>query len=135
MTPGEIKFALQVEAILNKITQPEYRQLMVEAIMILCLFVEHDGNKCHWNEMVVVDKLVHHANEIFIKEQVSRTVSESLMRMDGERFSVGNVIEFDIPIQILLSVVWKEKWQTKLLLEREVSGKCLHYTSNFEKKN
>jgi len=70
MTAGEIKFALQVEAILNKITQPEYRQLMVEAIMILCLIVEHDGGKCHWNEMIVVDKLVHHANEIFIKEQV-----------------------------------------------------------------
>jgi len=71
MTAGEIKFALQVEAILNKITQPEYRQLMVEAIMILCLIVEHDGGKCRWNEMIVVDKLVHHANEIFIKEQVN----------------------------------------------------------------
>ena len=70
MTPGEIKFALQVEAILNKITQPEYRQLMVEAIMILCLVVEHDGGKCRWNQMIVVDKLVHYANEVFIKEQV-----------------------------------------------------------------
>jgi len=75
MTAGEIKFALQVEAILNKITQPEYRQLMVEAIMILCLIVEHDSGKCRWNEMIVVDKLVHHANEVFVKEQVSLSVT------------------------------------------------------------
>ena len=57
MTAGELKFALQVEA-----------------IMILCLIVEHDGGKCHWNEMIVVDKLVRHANEVFIKEQVGLLV-------------------------------------------------------------
>jgi len=79
MTAGEIKFALQVEAILNKITQPEYRQLMVEAIMILCLIVEHDGGKCHWNEMIVVDTLVRHANEVFIKEQVCILLSVHLL--------------------------------------------------------
>ena len=78
MTAGEIKFALQVEAILNKITQPEYRQLMVEAIMILCLIVEHDGGRCRWNEMIVVDKLVHHANDIFVKEQVTVAASVDL---------------------------------------------------------
>ena len=71
MTAGEVKFALQVESILNKITQPEYRQLMVEAIMILCLIVEHDGGACSWNHAVSVDALVNHANEIFVTEQVS----------------------------------------------------------------
>jgi Phosphorylase b kinase C-terminal domain len=71
MTANEVKFALQIEAIFNKITQPEYRQLMVEAIMILCLLVQHDGGgRCRWNEIIVVDKLVQRANEIFIKEQV-----------------------------------------------------------------
>ena len=71
MTANEVKFALQIEAIFNKITQPEYRQLMVEGIMILCLLVQHDSaGRCRWNEIIVVDKLVHRANEIFIKEQV-----------------------------------------------------------------
>ena len=30
MTPGELKFALEVETVLNTIPQPEYRQLVVE---------------------------------------------------------------------------------------------------------
>lgn len=76
MTANEVKFALQIEAIFNKITQPEYRQLMVEAIMILCLLVQHDsGGRCRWNEIIVVDKLVQRANEIFIKEQVRGSAS------------------------------------------------------------
>jgi phosphorylase kinase alpha/beta subunit len=69
MTAGELKFALEVEAVLNKIPQPEFRQLMVEAIMILCLIVANDNGHCQWHETIVVDTLVHHANEIFIKEQ------------------------------------------------------------------
>lgn len=39
MTPEEIKFALNVEQVLNSVPQPEYRQLMVEALMILHLLV------------------------------------------------------------------------------------------------
>ena len=31
MTAGELKFALQVEMVHNRIPKPEYRQLMVEA--------------------------------------------------------------------------------------------------------
>eukprot|EP00058_Branchiostoma_floridae_P026029 XP_002611519.1 hypothetical protein BRAFLDRAFT_63844 [Branchiostoma floridae] len=34
MTPGELNFALRVEGILNSIPQPEYRQLMVKAMMM-----------------------------------------------------------------------------------------------------
>ena len=30
MTAGELKFALEVETVLNTIPQPEYRQLVVE---------------------------------------------------------------------------------------------------------
>ena len=70
MTPGEQKFALQVEMVLNRIPQPEYRQLMVEAMMVLCLTVEHCHVNTTWNQTIPVDKLVHLANEIFIKEQV-----------------------------------------------------------------
>lgn len=71
MTVGEIKFALHVEAVLNKIPQPEYRQLCVESILMLCLIIEHDGGRCHWNEVINVDELVHHGNRLFIEEQVN----------------------------------------------------------------
>uniref|UniRef100_A0A672LNR4 Phosphorylase b kinase regulatory subunit n=1 Tax=Sinocyclocheilus grahami TaxID=75366 RepID=A0A672LNR4_SINGR len=42
MTPGEIKFALHVETVLNRISQPEYRQLLVEAILVLTMLAEVD---------------------------------------------------------------------------------------------
>ena len=35
MTPGELKFALRVEGALNTIPEPEFRQLMVEALMVI----------------------------------------------------------------------------------------------------
>ena len=34
MTKREIKFALMVEAVLNRIPEPEYRQLLVEALIV-----------------------------------------------------------------------------------------------------
>ena len=70
MTAGELKFALQVEKVLNRIPQPEYRQLMVEAMMVLCLIVEHDNGKTRWGETICVERMVHTANDIFIEEQV-----------------------------------------------------------------
>ena len=45
MTAGEMKFALQVEMVLNRIPQPEYRQLMVEAMMVLVLIEQHDNGR------------------------------------------------------------------------------------------
>ncbi|XP_062619129.1 probable phosphorylase b kinase regulatory subunit alpha isoform X4 [Saccostrea cucullata] len=69
MTPGEFKFALHVEMVLNKIPQPEYRQLMVEALMILTMMTENENSKLYFNQLIQVDKIVHVANGIFIKEQ------------------------------------------------------------------
>ena len=70
MTAGEMKFALQVEMVLNRIPQPEYRQLMVEAMMVLCLVVQHDNKKSQWNQVINIEKIVHLANSIFQEEQV-----------------------------------------------------------------
>ena len=77
MTPGEQKFALQVEMVLNRIPQPEYRQLMVEAMMVLILVEQHDNGKTHWNEVISVDRLVHTANDIFLEEQVSGQMNKN----------------------------------------------------------
>lgn len=42
MTAGELKFALEVETVLNTIPQPEYRQLVVE-VSLVCDTLFHKG--------------------------------------------------------------------------------------------
>ena len=71
MTSGELKFALAVETVLNSIPQPEYRQLVVEALMVLTLVVEYKA-VAHLGEMITVEHLVHKANQIFLEDQVCK---------------------------------------------------------------
>ncbi|XP_064458019.1 probable phosphorylase b kinase regulatory subunit alpha isoform X2 [Ornithodoros turicata] len=70
MTSGELKFALEFEHVLNSIPQPEYRQLMVEAIMVLTLIAEHDVVP-FINKVLSVDTLVQHAHHIFLQDQTN----------------------------------------------------------------
>lgn len=69
MTPGELKFALQAEQVLNSVPQPEYRQLMVEALMVLTLLIEN-VKSLNLGNVVNVEQLVHLANKIFLEDQV-----------------------------------------------------------------
>lgn len=69
MTPGELKFALAVETVLNTIPQPEYRQLVVEALMVLTLVIEHNVAST-LGGLIAVEHLVHKANSIFLEDQV-----------------------------------------------------------------
>ncbi|XP_064075567.1 probable phosphorylase b kinase regulatory subunit alpha isoform X2 [Vanessa tameamea] len=68
MTSGELKFALAVETVLNSIPQPEYRQLVVEALMVLTLVVEYKAVN-HLGGTITVEHLVHKANQIFLEDQ------------------------------------------------------------------
>ncbi|XP_065295229.1 probable phosphorylase b kinase regulatory subunit alpha isoform X2 [Dermacentor albipictus] len=68
MTQGELKFALEFEHVLNCIPQPEYRQLMVEAIMVLTLLAEHNV-VTFINKVISVDALVQHAYKMFLEDQ------------------------------------------------------------------
>lgn len=68
MTPGEIKFAVHVESVLNRVPQPEYRQLFVEAILVLTLLTDADGPSI--GGLVAMDRIVHVANDLFCQEQV-----------------------------------------------------------------
>lgn len=77
MTSGELKFALAVETVLNTIPQPEYRQLIVEALMVLTLVTEHNVVG-HLGGIIPVESLVHKANQIFLQDQVNSS-SESLV--------------------------------------------------------
>ncbi|XP_032511706.2 probable phosphorylase b kinase regulatory subunit alpha isoform X6 [Danaus plexippus] len=69
MTPGELKFALAVETVLNSIPQPEYRQLIVEALMVVTLVVEYKA-VAHLGGLITVEHLVHKANKIFLEDQI-----------------------------------------------------------------
>lgn len=69
MTSGELKFALAVETVLNAIPQPEYRQLVVEALMVLTLVSEHNVVKS-LGGVIAVENLVHKANQIFLEDQM-----------------------------------------------------------------
>lgn len=69
MTPGELKFALAVETVLNTIPQPEYRQLIVEALMVLTLVAEYNI-VASLGGIIQVEYLVHTANELFLDDQV-----------------------------------------------------------------
>lgn len=75
MTPGELKFALQAEQVLNSVPQPEYRQLMVEAMIVLTMLNEALGHTLTSlgprGQVINVEQLVHRANDIFLEEQVS----------------------------------------------------------------
>lgn len=79
MTRGEIKFALHVESVLNRIPEPEFRQLMVEALMILTLLAENETNIQFGPGFVNVQGIVKEANKIFIQEQVKTYSSDMVM--------------------------------------------------------
>lgn len=68
MTAGEIKFAVQVESVLNHVPQPEYRQLLVETVMVLGLVADVDVDCI--GSIVHVDRILHLANELFLTDQV-----------------------------------------------------------------
>ncbi|XP_015515360.1 probable phosphorylase b kinase regulatory subunit alpha isoform X1 [Neodiprion pinetum] len=70
MTPGELKFALAVETVLNTIPQPEYRQLVVEALMVLTLVTEYNV-VASLGGLIAVEHLVHKANVIFLEDQMN----------------------------------------------------------------
>lgn len=72
MTPGEIKFSVHVETVLNRVPQPEYRQLLVEAILVLTMLADVDIPSI--GSIIHVEKIVHLANDMFYKDQVSRDV-------------------------------------------------------------
>lgn len=69
MTPGELKFALCVEAALNRIPEPEYRQLVVEMLMVLSLVVEYHPEQT-LGDTIDVDELVWDGHNLYLKDQV-----------------------------------------------------------------
>ncbi|EJW80595.1 hypothetical protein WUBG_08495 [Wuchereria bancrofti] len=70
MTRREIKFALQVEEVLNQIAQPEYREIMIEALSLLSrmdILLKTDSPNIPHDQSFVVDSILHRANELFVE--------------------------------------------------------------------
>ncbi|XP_032082859.1 phosphorylase b kinase regulatory subunit alpha, liver isoform isoform X3 [Thamnophis elegans] len=80
MTACEIKFAVHVESVLNHVPQPEYRQLLVEAILVLTLLSEIDVNSI--GGIIHVDRIVHIANDLFLQEQKSLGAVDGFLEQD-----------------------------------------------------
>uniref|UniRef100_A0A803SRG5 Phosphorylase b kinase regulatory subunit n=1 Tax=Anolis carolinensis TaxID=28377 RepID=A0A803SRG5_ANOCA len=80
MTPGEIKFAVHVESVLNRVPQPEYRQLLVEAILVLTLLAEVDVHSI--GGLIAVDKIVRIASDLFYEEQKILGAEDNMLERD-----------------------------------------------------
>ncbi|XP_069061114.1 phosphorylase b kinase regulatory subunit alpha, liver isoform isoform X1 [Pleurodeles waltl] len=80
MTPCEIKFAVHVESVLNHVPQPEYRQLLVESILVLTLL--SDMEVASIGGIIHVDRIVHLANDLFLQEQKALGAAEGLFDLD-----------------------------------------------------
>ncbi|CAN9507182.1 unnamed protein product [Ophioblennius macclurei] len=80
MTAGEIKFAVQVESVLNHVPQPEYRQLLVETVMVLGLVADVDVDSI--GGIILVDRILHLANDLFLADQKSHGANEYFLEKD-----------------------------------------------------
>ena len=64
------RFFINVSILYPRIPEQEYRQLMVECLMVISLVVENDWMK-NLGGVIATDKLVAEANELFLQDQVS----------------------------------------------------------------
>ncbi|XP_043830103.1 phosphorylase b kinase regulatory subunit alpha, skeletal muscle isoform isoform X2 [Dromiciops gliroides] len=80
MTPGEIKFSVHVESVLNRVPQPEYRQLLVEAILVLTMLADIEIQSV--GGIIAVEKIVHIANELFLQEQKALGADDTMLAKD-----------------------------------------------------
>lgn len=96
MTPGEIKFSVHVETVLNRVPQPEYRQLLVEAILVLTMLADVDIQSI--GSIIHVEKIVHIANDMFYKDQVdlAPTHTHTTLKPQSSRFWRLSVLQMDL---------------------------------------
>ncbi|KAM9600776.1 phosphorylase b kinase regulatory subunit alpha, skeletal muscle isoform 7-T7 [Morphnus guianensis] len=80
MTPGEMKFAVHVESVLNRVPQPEYRQLLVEAILVLTMLVDMEVHTI--GGIIAVEKILHTANNLFYEEQKALGADDHMLERD-----------------------------------------------------
>ncbi|XP_075040735.1 phosphorylase b kinase regulatory subunit alpha, skeletal muscle isoform isoform X2 [Mixophyes fleayi] len=80
MTPGELKFSAHVESVLNRVPQPEYRQLLVEAILVLTMLADVDIKSV--GGIIHIERIVHIANDMFCQEQKVLGADDAMLQVD-----------------------------------------------------
>lgn len=77
MTPGELKFALKLERKLNSLPDPEYRQLVVEALLVFNLVMKSNGKALvSHNPPLLVANIISTAQKLFLEDQVGMLCME-----------------------------------------------------------
>lgn len=71
MTPGELKFAERLEEVLNSLPDPDYRQLVVEALMVVGLIAHSSDGPAFGGTTLVIEHIIDHARHLFLQDQVS----------------------------------------------------------------
>ena len=69
-TPGELKFALKEESKLNSLPDPEYRQLVVEVLMVLGLAAKSSSLTSFGDFPIAVEHIINQARDMFLRDQV-----------------------------------------------------------------
>ncbi len=103
MTREELKFAQIVEWVLNRVHEPEYRQLVVEAVMVLTILSKNACSLRLGPRVLDIDAIIKKANELFLFDQVCNSVQPK------REFSFS----------VFLGVVW---WRCLLLLRQDPRG-------------
>ncbi|XP_075450408.1 phosphorylase b kinase regulatory subunit alpha, liver isoform isoform X4 [Ascaphus truei] len=80
MTAGEIKFAVHVESVLNHVPQPEYRQLLVEAIHVLTLVSDMEVDSI--GGIIHVDRIVRLASDLYLQDQKALGAADEYLDQD-----------------------------------------------------
>ncbi|VDK58326.1 unnamed protein product [Cylicostephanus goldi] len=89
MTRREMKFALEVEQALNRIAEPEYREMVVEALWLLGKIdklVQSEQPNFPRDRPLDIDTVLHKANDIFVEHNcpIRSVAVEILTRLTRE---------------------------------------------------
>jgi len=68
MTRDELQFALRVENVMNTVPEPEYRQMLVEALVVLAAFASEQTIQ-RLDDTIDLAQIVTEANRLFLEEQ------------------------------------------------------------------
>ncbi|XGW13918.1 hypothetical protein V3C99_000306 [Haemonchus contortus] len=120
MTRREMKFALEVEQVLNRIAEPEYREMVVEVLWLLGRLdrlVQSDQPNIPRDRPLDIDVLLRKANELFVKHNRPAPASSSI---SSAIHSYHSLIDLHNPLTLGLSswlqVFLKSKARTLLHL-------------------
>ena len=71
----ELNFALKVDELLDRITHPEYRQMIVELIMVANMILERNP-ELYFSEVLDTDNFIQSAYERFLKDHLRKENSK-----------------------------------------------------------